>query len=89
MFLPGGFHQPFPPRAKNLTAVEFQLFAQLLYGLLVLLEGLIVELRGFIKRGLKVLNLLGEPVQQVMTFARFSGPRACSIHAKSYIMIIP
>ena len=74
MSLPGGFHQPFPPWAEDIAAVEFQLPAQFFDGLFVLLDGLIVELGGLIERGLEVLNLLGEPVQQVVTFARISRP---------------
>ena len=34
MPLPGGFHQPFPPRAKDVAAVEFELATQLIDGLL-------------------------------------------------------
>ena len=74
MSLSGGFHQPFPPWAKDVAAVEFQLPTQLFDDLFVLLDGLIVELRGLIERGLEVLNLLSEPVQQVVTFARISRP---------------
>ena len=70
MSLPGGFHQPFPPRAKDVAAVELELPAQFFDGLFVFLDGLIVELRGLVERGLEVLNLLGEPVQQVVTFAQ-------------------
>lgn len=40
----------------------------------VLPGSLIVELGGLIERGLKVLNLLGEPVQEVMTVAWISRP---------------
>ena len=57
-----GFHQPFPPRAKNVAAVKIKLPTQLVDGLLVFLDGLVVELRGLVQRGLEVLNLLGEPV---------------------------
>ncbi|HUE16795.1 MAG TPA: hypothetical protein VMR25_21645 [Planctomycetaceae bacterium] len=74
MSLSGGFHQSFTPWAKDEAAVEIQLSAQLFNSLFVLLDGLIVELRGLIKRGLKVLNLLAEPVQQAVTFAGISGP---------------
>jgi hypothetical protein len=45
------------------------------------LDGLIVQLGCLIERGaeilgrgLEVLHLLGEPVQQVVTFARIGGP---------------
>jgi hypothetical protein len=50
---------------------------------------LIVKFRGLIERDLEILNLLGEPVEQLMTFAGFSGPRACITHEKNYIMTIP
>ena len=72
--LSGGFHQPFPPWAEDIAAVELELPPQLFDGLFVFLDGLIVELGGLIERGLEVLDLLGEPVQQVVTFARISGP---------------
>ena len=61
--------------------------AQLIDKLVMLSDGLIVNLRGFIQRGLQVLDLLIEPVQQVMAFAGISGPRAGVIHEKNYIMI--
>ena len=64
MSLSGSFHQPFPPWAKNVAAVELQLPAQFLEGLFVFLDSLIVELGGLVQRGLEVLNLLGEPVQE-------------------------
>ena len=38
------------------------------------LDGLIVDLGGLVQRGLEVLNLLGEPVQEGVTFARVSRP---------------
>ena len=74
MSLSGGFDQSFPPWAKDVAAVELQLSAQLFDELLVLLDGLIVELRGLIERGLEVLNLLSEPAQQVVTLSRISRP---------------
>jgi hypothetical protein len=74
MPLSGSFDESFPPWAKNVTAVKVQLAAQLLEGLLVLPGRLIVELGGLIERGSKVLNLLGEPVQEVMTVAGISRP---------------
>lgn len=58
MSLSWGFDQSFPPWAKDETAVELQLAAQLLDELLVLLDGLRMALCGLIDRGLKVLNLL-------------------------------
>jgi hypothetical protein len=70
--LSGGFYQPFPPWSKDITAVELQLPEQFLDGFFVLLDGLSVELRGLIERDLEVLNLLSEPVQQVVTLARIS-----------------
>ena len=58
MSLSWGFNQPFPPWAKDEAAVELQLAAQLLDELIVLLDGLRMELCGLIERGLEVLNLL-------------------------------
>jgi hypothetical protein len=72
--LSGSFHQPFPPRAKDETAVELQLSVQLLDELFVLLNSLIVQLRGLIEFVLEAFDLLGEPVQVVVTFARISRP---------------
>jgi hypothetical protein len=40
----------------------------------VLLDRLIVDLRGLIERGLEVLNLLSEPGQQVVTFTGIGRP---------------
>jgi hypothetical protein len=81
MPLSGGFHQPFPPWTEDVAAVQFDLPTQLIDRLLVFLDGLIVQLRGLIERGvevlgsgLEVLDLLGEPAQQVVTYARISGP---------------
>jgi hypothetical protein len=74
MPLPGGFHQPFPPWTKDIAAVEFDLPTQLIDGLLVFLDGLIVELRGFFERGLEVLDLLSQLAQQVVTVALIGGP---------------
>jgi hypothetical protein len=53
-----GFDQSFPPWAKDNAAEELQLSAQLLDKLLVLLDGLRMELCGLIERGLEVFNLL-------------------------------
>ena len=50
MPLSGGFHQPFPPGTKDIAAVEFELAPQLIDGLLVFLDGLIVELGRLIER---------------------------------------
>jgi hypothetical protein len=72
--LPGGFHQPFPTRTEDIAAIELELPTQLIDRLFVFLDGLIVELRGLIERGLEVLDLLGKPVQQVVTLARITGP---------------
>jgi hypothetical protein len=81
MALSGGFHQPFPPGTKNIAAVEFELATQLINRLLVFLDGLVVELGRLIERGaeilgrgLEALDLLSEPVQQVVTFASIGGP---------------
>ncbi len=74
MPLSGGFHQPLSPWTKDIAAVEFDLPTQLIDRLLLFLDGLIVKLRGLIERGLEVLDLLIEPAQQVVTFARVGGP---------------
>ena len=69
-----GFDQSFPPRAKDIAAVELQLAAQLLNELLMLLYSLGVELCGLIERGSEVFNLLRESAQQVVTLLRISRP---------------
>ncbi len=43
-----------------------------------------MQLRGLIKRRLEVVNLLGESLQQVMTFARISRPRLWMNHGLDY-----
>ena len=58
MSLAGGIYQSVTPRAKDVAMVEIQLPPQFVDELLMLLDGLIVQLRGFIKRGLKILYLL-------------------------------
>jgi hypothetical protein len=50
------------------------LSVQLFDCLLVILDGLIMEFRGLVQRGLEIFNLLSEPVQEVVTFARVSRP---------------
>jgi hypothetical protein len=72
--LSGCFHQPFPPWAKNVAAVKLQFLPQLFDDLFEALDGLTMELRRLVERGLEVLNLLSEPVQELMTFARISRP---------------
>ena len=88
MPLPGGFHQPFPPRTEDIAAVEIELVTQFVDRLLLFLDGLVVELRGLIEcgaeifgrglevfgRGLEILDLLSEPAQQVVAFAGIGGP---------------
>jgi hypothetical protein len=76
-----GFHQSFPPWAKDVAAVEFQLPAQFLDGQFVLVDGLLVlvnslsvKLCRFIERGLEVFDLLTEPAQQIVTLLRISRP---------------
>jgi hypothetical protein len=54
--------QPFPPRAKNVTAEKLDLATQIIDDLLVFLGGLIMNLRGIFERRLEVLNVLSEPV---------------------------
>jgi hypothetical protein len=70
--LPWSFDQPFPSWAKDVAAVKLELAAQLLDELLMLLDGLCVELGGLIERGLKVFDLLSELAQQVVTLLRIS-----------------
>ena len=50
--LSGGFDQPFPPWAKDEAAVEIELLTQFLDRLLVILDDLLVDFRGFIERRL-------------------------------------
>ena len=56
--LAGSIYQPLTPRAEDVATVEIELPPQLVDKLLMLLDGLIVQLRGFIKRGLEILYLL-------------------------------
>jgi hypothetical protein len=56
--LSGGFHQPFPPWAEDVPAVELQLSPQLFDGLVMISDSLIMEFRRLVQRGLEVLNLL-------------------------------
>jgi hypothetical protein len=72
--LSGSLDQAFAPRAKDIAAENLNLPAQLIDGLLVFFDGLIVELRNLIECGLEIFDLLSEPVQQVVTFARISRP---------------
>ena len=89
MPLSGGFHQPLPPRTKDIAAVKLELMTQLGDRLLVLLDDLVVQLRGMIEGGLEILDMLGEPTQQVVTLAGISGPGVWISHQRDYIMIIP
>jgi hypothetical protein len=72
--LPRSFHQSFPPWSEDVAAVKLQLSLQLVDGLFVFLDGLIVELCRLIERSLEVLNLLREPLQQTVTFEGISRP---------------
>jgi hypothetical protein len=79
--LPRGIDQTLSPRAKDVPAEQLNLPAQVIDGLFVVLDDLlvrfdrlIVKLRGLFERGLEVLNLLSEALQQAMTFARISRP---------------
>lgn len=87
MSLARGFHQALSPWTENEASVELQLLTQRLHRLFVLLDGLVVELRGFAERGLEVLNLLAQPVQEVMTCVRISGPRVGIVHKRYYRLI--
>jgi len=53
-----GFHQPFPPWAEDVPAVELQFSAQLFDGLFMISDTLIMEFRRLVERGLEVLDLL-------------------------------
>ncbi len=44
MPLPWGFHQPFPPGAEDITAIEIELVPKLGDRLLVFLDDLVVDL---------------------------------------------
>jgi hypothetical protein len=72
--LSGGLDQAFASRAKDVSAENFDLPVQLIDGLFVFLDGLIVHLGSLIERGLEILDLLSKPIQQVVTFARISRP---------------
>jgi hypothetical protein len=66
--------QPFPPRAKDVATKKLDFSTQFIDGLLVFLGGLIVNSRGLVEGGLEVLDLLSQPVQQVVTRERISRP---------------
>jgi hypothetical protein len=87
MSLSGGFHQPFPPWAKDVAAVELQLPTQLLDRLFVLLDRPIMDLGGFFERGVEVFHLLTEPSQQIVTGTRFGGPRVGIAHSSNHSVI--
>jgi hypothetical protein len=79
--LSGGFYQPLPSRTKDVAAVEFDLMTQLVDRMLLLLDGLLVELGSLIEcsaviveGSLKVRDLLSVLTQQVVAFAGISGP---------------
>ena len=54
--LAGGIHQPFPPRAENIAAVEIELVTQFVDRLLLFLDSLLVELGGLIECGAVVVE---------------------------------
>src|SRR5262249_9637448 len=89
MPLPGGFDQPLPPRPEDIATVELQLPAQFLDGLPVFVDGLLVDLSSLIERGPEVLDLLVEPVEQVVTVTRIGGPRGGRTHNNYYRMSTP
>ena len=66
--------QPFPPWTKDVAAEKLDLPTQVIDDLLVFLGGLIMNLRGLVERGLEVLDMLSEPVQQVVTLTWISRP---------------
>jgi hypothetical protein len=67
-------YEPFPPWAEDVAALEIDLAAQLFDELIVLLNGLIVKLRGFLECGPEVFDLLSKLAQQVVTLLRISRP---------------
>jgi len=74
MPLSRGLDDALTPGTKYIAAPKLDLVAQLVDGLLVFYERLIVELGGLFERGLEVFNLLGEPAQELVTLARISRP---------------
>jgi hypothetical protein len=66
--------QPFMPWTKDVATEKLDLSTQIIDELLVFLGGLIMNLRGLVERGVEVLNLLFEPVQQVVTLTRIIRP---------------
>jgi hypothetical protein len=72
--LSGSLDQAFTPRAKDIAAQKINLSVQLVNGLIVFCDGLVVELRRLIQRGSKVFHLLAEPVQQLVALVRIGRP---------------
>ncbi len=66
--------QPFPPWTKDVAAEQLDLPTQVIDDLLVFLGGLIMNLRGLVERSLEVLDMLSEPVQQVVTLTWIGRP---------------
>jgi hypothetical protein len=66
--------QPFMPWTKDVATEKLDLSTQIIDELLVFLGGLIMNLRGLVERSVEVLNLLFEPVQQVVTLTRIIRP---------------
>jgi hypothetical protein len=86
--LAGVIGVPFPPRAEDIAAVEIELVPQVVDGLLLFLDSLLVDLTGLIEcgpeifgRGLEVFglgleidDLLSVLAQQVVALVGISGP---------------
>jgi hypothetical protein len=66
--------QPFMPWTKDVATEKLDLSTQIIDELLVFLGGLNMNLRGLVERGVEVLILLFEPVQQVVTLTRIIRP---------------
>jgi hypothetical protein len=65
---------PLSPRTKEIATVDLDLSPQVVDDLLVFLGGLIVNLRGLVERGLEILDLLSELLQQVVTLGWIGRP---------------
>jgi hypothetical protein len=95
MPLSGGLDDALAPRAKDVSAKQLDLAAQLVDGLFVLFARFIVQLGCLIEGSLEILvvliellNLLSKPVQQAVTFAWISRPWLWGNHGVDYSAII-
>ena len=71
--LAGSLDQPLAA-AEDVAAIKLNLLAQFINELVVLLNGLVVKLGALIERSPEILNLLGETIQEIVTFARIGRP---------------